>query len=107
MRFFYFGAQAQAREIEDRPLAHLKIAVLSLLRAGHSTALTLARPNSLGGGRETLWMTPMTDVRFRFIASRAISVDEAWVRSIIETASIPSRLRLCSPPYLTRTPVLA
>lgn len=49
MGFFHFGAPAHEIEIEDRPLAHLKIAILSLLRAGHRTALTLARPTSLGG----------------------------------------------------------
>lgn len=101
MGFFYFGAQGHELEIDDRPLAHLKIALLSLLRAGKSVALTITRPVSQGGGRETLWISPSTDLRFRFIGGRAIAIDEAWVHAIIATADTPTGLRLCSPPTLT------
>jgi hypothetical protein len=92
----YYGNAGYRVEIEDRALAHLKIAILTLLRAGHSLAFSFVRPPEAGSGRETLWITPTSDVRFRFNGSRAPVINEPWVRRIIDTAKSPAGLRLVS-----------
>ncbi|MCS5723033.1 ATP-dependent DNA ligase [Herbiconiux sp. CPCC 203407] len=94
MGFLYYGNDSYAIEVDDRPLAHLKIALLSLLRAGKSIAFSFERAPDLGSGRETLWICPSTDIRFRFNGSRPPRINELWVRSIIATAETPTGLRL-------------
>ncbi|MCS5721024.1 hypothetical protein N1028_02070 [Herbiconiux sp. CPCC 203407] len=70
------------------------LALLSLLRAGKSIAFSFERAPDLGSGRETLWVCPSTDIRFRFNGSRPPRIDEQWVRAIIATAESPTGLRL-------------
>ncbi|KRA24889.1 hypothetical protein ASD65_10965 [Microbacterium sp. Root61] len=94
MGYLYYGNDSYAVEIDDRPLAHLKIAILSLLRAGKSVAFTFDRSAAAGSGRETLWISPSTDIRFRFNGSRVPRINEPWLRSIIATAGTPTGLRL-------------
>jgi hypothetical protein len=94
MGYLYYGTTAYAIEVDDRPLAHLKIALLTLLRAGHSVAFSFPRAASAGSGRETLWITPTTDIRFLFLGSRSPAINEAWVRNIMDTANQPGGLHL-------------
>ncbi len=94
MGYLYYGADAHAIEIEDRSLAHLRVALLSLLRAGRSVAFTCTRPKEVGGGRESLWITPTTDLRFRFRGSRAPQLNECWIRAIIATNDSAAGLQL-------------
>jgi hypothetical protein len=98
MGFLYYGNDSYAIEIDDRRLAHLKIALLTLLRAGKSIAFSFERPIELGSGRETLWISPSTNLRFRFNGSRPPTVNETWVRAMIATAGAPTGLRLVDEP---------
>jgi hypothetical protein len=96
MGYLYYGTSSYRVEIEDRQLAHLKIAILSLLRSGQSIAFSFVRPPEAGSGRETLWICPSSDIRFRFNGSRAPVINEPWVRRIIDTAKSGAGLRLVS-----------
>lgn len=96
MGYLYYGTTSYRVEMDDRALAHLKIAILTLLRAGQSVAFSFVRPPEAGSGRETLWICPSTDIRFRFNGSRAPVINEPWVRRIMETAKSPAGLRLVS-----------
>ncbi|WP_286345613.1 hypothetical protein [Frondihabitans sucicola] len=58
MGLLFYGSTAYAIEIEDRSLAHLKVAILTLLRAQKSIAFSYARSVQEGSGRDTLWITP-------------------------------------------------
>ena len=98
MGYLYYGNNSYAIEIDDRPLAHLKIVILTLLRAGRSVAFTFDRPLCDGSGRETLWISPSCEIRFRFNGNRAPSVNETWLRSIFATADTPTGLRLVTEP---------
>lgn len=94
MGYLYYGNDSYAIDIDDRPLAHLKIALLTLLRAGQSVAFSFDRPLERGSGRETLWISPSTDIRFRFNGTRSPRINEQWVRMIIASAQAPTGLRL-------------
>jgi hypothetical protein len=110
MGSFFYGNDSYEVEVDDRPLAHLKIALLSLLRAGKSVAFSFERAVSVGGGRETLWISPTTDIRFRFSGGRPPRINEPWVRAMIATAESPTGLRLLDEPLeaqAARTPVPA
>ena len=98
MGYLYYGTNSYEVELDDRPLSHLKIALLSLLRAGQSVAFTFTRPAAIGSGRETLWITPATDIRFRFAGSRPPAINVRWVQEIIESASQATGLRLMTEP---------
>ncbi|MFB9285251.1 DUF7882 family protein [Pseudoclavibacter helvolus] len=98
MGFMYYGSQSHELEIDDRPLAHLKIALLSLLRAGHSVAFSTSRPAGQGSGRETLWISPATDLRFRFVDGRLPAINDQWVRAIIGSADSAAGMRICPEP---------
>lgn len=107
MGFLYYGNNSYSIEIDDRPLAHLRIALLSLLRAGKSVAFGFERPMEIGGGRETLWISPSSEIRFRFVGSRPPRINEDWLREIVATADSPTGLRLVaeagSSPVLPRS----
>lgn len=103
MGFLYYGTNSYAVEMDDRPLAHLKIAMLSLLRAGKCMAFTFDRSAELGSGRETLWISPSTEIRFRFLGGRPPRINEPWVRTIIATADSPTGLRMVSEPAAALT----
>jgi hypothetical protein len=98
MGVMYFGSNGYRIEIDDRPLSHLKVALLTLLRADRSVAFSFQRPASAGGGRETLWITPTTELRFRFYGSRPPRINETWVRAIIATADETTGFRLIREP---------
>ena len=98
MGHLYYGSNSYAVEIDDRPLAHLRVAILSTLRAGRCVAFDFERALELGSGRETLWISPSTEIRFLFESSRPLRINEQWVRSILATADLPTGLRLVSEP---------
>lgn len=98
MGYLYYGNNSYAVEIDDRPLAHLKIALLSSLRAGKSVAFCFDRASAQGSGRETLWISPSTEIRFRFNGSRSPLINEQWVRHILATAETATGLRLVAEP---------
>lgn len=104
MGFLYYGNNSYAIEIADRPLAHLKIAILSALRAGRSVAFCFDRAVDIGSGRETLWISPSTEIRFRFHGSRIPQINEEWLRTIMLTADTATGLRLV--PEQADAPVL-
>ena len=98
MGFMSYGNDSYAVEIDDRPLAHLKIAVLSLLRAGKCIAFSFERSIGQGSGRETLWISPSTEIRVRFNGSKPPLINELWALSIIATADTPTGLRMVVEP---------
>ncbi|WP_146080613.1 MULTISPECIES: ATP-dependent DNA ligase [unclassified Pseudoclavibacter] len=102
MGFLYYGSSDHSVEINDRALAHLKIAMTGLLRAGQSFAFSHPRPVSRGGGRETLWISPSIELRFRFLGSRLPNVNADWLRAIIDTADSHAGMRLTPEPQTER-----
>jgi hypothetical protein len=96
--FIYYGSNEYPVEVDDRALAHLKMAVLSLLRAGRSVAFSFTNPTAVGGGRETLWISPTTDLRFKFLGGRPPRINPEWVRLMIESANEPTGMHLMEEP---------
>lgn len=98
MGSLYYGTQRFAVDLDDRPLAHVKVALLILLREGYGVAFSFTPSPSQGGGRETLWISPSTDIRFFFSGGRSPTINDEWVREIVETAHSPTGMRLIPEP---------
>ena len=98
MGHLYYGNESYQIELADRPLAHLKVAMLSLLRSGQSIAFSFTHPANRGSGRETLWITPATNVRFRFEGARPPALNEQWVRAIMASANTATGMHLVPEP---------
>lgn len=98
MGYLYYGSHRHAVEIDDRPLAHVKEALLLLLREGHGVAFSVTIPTSQGGGRETLWISPTTDIRFLFSGGRSPTLNESWVQAIVEAARSQTGMHMVPEP---------
>lgn len=94
MGCLFYGSTGYAIEIDDRSLAHLKVAILTLLRAQKSIAFTYTKCLGEGSGRDTLWITPTTEIRFHFDGSRPPRLNTPWIKAILDTATAPTGLRL-------------
>lgn len=51
-----------------------------------------------GSGRETLWISPSTEMRFRFHGSRPPTINLRWTRMLIVTAESPTGMHLVPEP---------
>ncbi|MCS5718761.1 ATP-dependent DNA ligase [Herbiconiux sp. CPCC 205763] len=94
MGTLHYGQSGFSIEIDDRALAHLKVVILTLLRNGQSIAFSFAHPTSEGSGRETIWITPTSDIRFHFLGSRAPQLNRAWIDAMLSRADGSTGLQL-------------
>lgn len=98
MGFLHYGQSDFTIAIEDRTLAHVKVVILTLLRDGQSVAFTLAHPMSDGSGRETIWITPSSELRFQFLGSRPPRLNTAWIAEMLRVAAGQSGLHVTDEP---------
>lgn len=69
-------------EVEDRLLAHLKIAITAKLRSREAFLLNWQVPAELGGGRISLWLSPSTDLQYRFGGSKPPELNRRWIDAL-------------------------
>lgn len=98
MGYLHIGLSDFVMAIDDRTLAHLKIVILSGLRQGCGIALTLRHERSEGSGRDTFWIHPGTDLRFRFVGSRVPRLNDAWLQEMVRACKSSTGLYLMSEP---------
>lgn len=70
-------------EIDDRPLAHLKLAVCPKLRLQQSFLLSW---NSPDGGCVSVWMSSAIPLIFRFSGSHGSAINDVWLRALARSA---------------------
>lgn len=83
-------------EIEDRTLAHLKVAVGLKLRRQESFFLSWSNPVERGSGRISLWLSPDIPLIFRFAGSRSPELNETWLSVLAQLSHTPRGLVLIS-----------
>lgn len=73
-------------DMDDRTLAHVKLAVVAKLRRQES--FLLSWPNSVdqGSGRVSLWMSPTMSLQFQFAGSRPPAINRAWVLAMLDSS---------------------
>lgn len=73
-------------EMEDRTLAHVKVAAGAKLRRQESFYLSWVVPASAGSGRVSLWLSPSIPLQFHFLGNTAPALNPVWLRAMELTA---------------------
>jgi hypothetical protein len=88
--------------IDDRLLAHLKLAVIAKLRRDEKFSLSWVHDD--GSGRSTIWVHPSIPLRFEFDGSRAPVINRAWVEALVMSANSTGGLQMVPEPPATPQP---
>ena len=78
MGYLIYGSGAEY-EIDDRVLAHLKIAIVAKLRLQESFLVNWSVPAEAGSGRVSLWVAPGVPLQFRFSGSKPPELNRVWI----------------------------
>lgn len=71
-------------EMDDRTLAHVKLALTAKLRRQESFLLSWPIAADQGSGRTSLWMAPTLPLQFQFSGSRPPTINRNWVVAMLE-----------------------
>lgn len=81
-----YGSPAEAFDVDDRTLAHLQVVILNKLRRNESFAMSLDCGEESGAARESLWMHPAIQVRFRFSEAARPALNREWCEAMMDEA---------------------
>ncbi|MBO0982699.1 hypothetical protein [Rathayibacter sp. SD072] len=73
-------------EMDDRTLAHVKLALTAKLRRQESFLLSWPISVDEGSGRASLWIAPSIPLQFQFSGSRPPAINRAWIVAMLETS---------------------
>ena len=94
MGTLYYGDSGTPIGIEDRALAHLKIAITTKLRRGESFTLSWMHPDEQPRGRSTLWLHPSIPLRFVFDEPVAPELSRSWIEDLMRSANSTGGIQL-------------
>ena len=97
MGTFIYGTNGYEIEIDDRTLAHLKVAMFSKLRRNESFSFSWQVDVEEGSGRHSIWISPASVIHFHFFGSRPPALNRAWIKALIGAAN-DGDLRLTAEP---------
>ena len=80
--------------IDDRALAHLKVAISTKLRRNESFTLSWKHPEGDAAGRSTIWLHPSIPLRFVFDDAETPQLNAKWVQTLMFEASSSSGISL-------------
>jgi hypothetical protein len=83
----YYGDSGTPIGIEDRALAHVKIAITTKLRRAESFTLSWIHPEDQARGRSTIWLHPSIPLRFVFDSPDAPELSRDWVEELMRSAN--------------------
>jgi len=83
----YYGDSGTPIGIEDRALAHLKVAVTTKLRRGESFTLSWQHTDEQPRGRSTLWLHPSIPLRFVFDDPEPTELSREWIEELASSAN--------------------
>lgn len=72
--------------IDDRVLAHLKIAITAKLRVGEAFLLNWQIPVDEGSGRVSLWIAPGIPLAYRFSGSKTPELNRHWLDALARSS---------------------
>ncbi|OAH50284.1 hypothetical protein [Microbacterium oleivorans] len=85
-------------KLDDRSIAHLELVIVAKLRRRESFVFTWRHDVSLGGGRESKWVSPESDIDFRFDSRARTMINPAWVEALMSSANSPAGLWIVPEP---------
>lgn len=93
-----YGSDRQSFEIEDRVLAHLRLAFMNKLRRGEPFFFHVQE----SAGLRSLWVHPAVPIVFHFTGSRQPPINREWVEKLIREAGGPHGLSILPEPQSSR-----
>ena len=87
MGTLYYGDAATPIDIDDRALAHLKIAITTKLRRGESFPMSWVHPDDQPRGRSTIWLHPSIPLRFVFDDPEPAKLSREWIEDLANSAN--------------------
>jgi hypothetical protein len=90
----YYGDSGTPIGIEDRALAHLKVAITTKLRRGESFTLSWKHPDEQPRGRSTLWLHPSIPLRFVFDEPVVPELSRSWIEDLMRSANSTGGIQL-------------
>ena len=95
---FIYNSSSREIEIDDRVLAHLRVAILNKLRRSESFAMTWEHGVEHGSGRTTFWLHESIPMQFVFSGNRPPKLNRLWVEQLLLTANSTSGLHFVPEP---------
>lgn len=92
-RLFY-GDSGTPIDIDDRTLAHLKVAVITKLRRNESFTLSWQHGTDSPNGRSTLWLHPSIPLHFVFDEDTAPALNRVWIEDLMRSANSTGGIQL-------------
>ncbi|MCK6081076.1 ATP-dependent DNA ligase [Microbacterium sp. EYE_5] len=90
-------------DFEDRVLAHLQLVITTKLRRGEAFTFMWRNDQSLGDGRQVVWLHPGADLNWQYYGSRQPALNPAWLDALSYVANSPSGLYLVPEPQGSAT----
>lgn len=87
MGTLYYGDSGTPIGIDDRALAHLKVAITTKLRRGESFTLSWRHSDDQPRGRSTLWLHASIPLRFVFDEPEAPELSRQWIEDLMRSAN--------------------
>lgn len=104
MGTLYYGDSGTPIGIEDRALAHLKVAITTKLRRGESFTLSWRHTEDQPRGRSTLWLHPSIPLRFVFDEPESPELSRSWIEELMRSANSTGGVQLI-PEHLDTDPI--
>ncbi|WP_243648572.1 hypothetical protein [Agromyces fucosus] len=104
MGTLYYGDSGTPIGIEDRTLAHLKVAVITKLRRGESFTLSWQHTEDQPRGRSTIWLHPAVSLRFVFDEPEQPELNRRWIEELMRSANSTGGVQLVAE-ELDTTPI--
>lgn len=92
----FLACSAGEHEIDDRLLAHVKVAAGMKLRRHESFFVNWMNPLERGSGRISVWVSPDAPLSFRFTRSHAPELNRTWIQVLHALANTPRGMTLIS-----------
>jgi len=89
---FIYDTAANAVDIDDRTLAHLRIVMMNKLRRSEPFMFDVEVGD--GSGRRSFWIHPSVPLQFHFFGGRSPRINRLWVEDLMQTASGPNGLSI-------------
>jgi len=94
MGTLFYGETGTPIQVEDRTLAHLKVAIITKLRRGESFTLSWDHTAGQSAGRSTIWMHPTIPLRFVFDELERPGLNRNWIDQLMRSANSTGGIQL-------------
>ncbi len=82
-----YGNPSIVITFDDRALMHLQIVISTKLRRRESFVFTWTESADEGSGRSAIWLDSTSTLYYRYLGSRAPSINREWIEALMLSAN--------------------